>query len=119
MISADSFGFATMNSTALRRARITARMKLPRVAAASAVVTPTTLDSAGRKSGAAAISLYLPRFFDHRGSATGTTSTPPISSNVSPAPKPPVRTSSTSLALSCTASISRMASAWLVERGLV
>ena len=67
MIAADCLVFAYMYSTALRRALITARMKSPLVFAASAVVTPITLLSAGSTSGAAAINLYLPRFFDHSG----------------------------------------------------
>src|SRR6516162_10156562 len=96
MMIEASFGFEYMYATALRRALSTARMKSPRVRAASAVVTPTTFESAGRISGAEATSLYLPGLDDHSGSVIGTTSRPPDSSTVRPAPKPPVRVKVTS-----------------------
>ena len=89
MIAADSLGFAYMNSTALRRALDHAAdevaLGLRRLAGGHA----ETFDSGGITSGAATMSLYLPPLFDHSGSVTGTTSTPPISSCVEPGAETP------------------------------
>ena len=60
-----------MNSTARRRARMTARMKSPRVFAASPVTMPTTLSSGGNASAPVISTRYLSLFFDHSGSVTG------------------------------------------------
>src|SRR2546427_12489914 len=91
MMIADSFGFAYMYSTALRRALITPRMKSPRVFAASAVVTPTTFESGGRTPGAAATIFYFPRLLDPKGAVIGTAAIPPAFEPAQPAPNPPRR----------------------------
>ena len=88
-----------MNSTALRRARITARMKSPLLAIAAPVVTPTTLSSGGRMSLATATARYFVLYFDQTGSAIGATSMSPRSSAATPSPKPPVLISSASSGL--------------------
>ena len=88
-----------MNFTALRRARITARMKSPFFSAISTVVTPTTLSSGGSASLATTTARYLSLNFDHSGSVIGATSIWPESSAATPSPKPPVFTSSASSGL--------------------
>ena len=88
-----------MKMTALRRARMTARMKSPRFSAISTVVTPTTLSSGGSVVLATTTARYLFLYFDHKGSVMGTISTWPESSAAMPSPNPPVFTSSASSGL--------------------
>src|SRR5262249_39503559 len=71
MISLASSGLAYMKSTAWRRPRSTARRKSPRVAAAFAVVTPTTLSSGGSVSLARTTRRYLSLCCDHSRSLDG------------------------------------------------
>jgi hypothetical protein len=77
------------------------------------------LSSGGSTSLAATTARYLPFTFDHSGSVIGATSINPESSAAMPSPNPPVFTSSTSSGFNPADCTSMLASAWLVERGLV